>query len=93
MRIDTNIFIYREADQILTDDRQALTQILHENGALQLVHPLSVSELMKNPNPEKQKIMLSKTGHTLFLKKEFGISWNLLMNLTHNPPLRSCSFQ
>lgn len=58
--IDTNIFIYREADQILTDNQQTLTRLLHEIGALHIVHPLSVSELKKNPDPEKKKVLLSK---------------------------------
>jgi len=58
--IDTNIFIYREADQVLTEKQQILSRILHEIGAIQIVHPLSVSELKKNSNPEKKKIMLSK---------------------------------
>lgn len=58
--IDTNIFIYREADQVLTENQQILSRMLHEIGALQIVHPLSVSELKKNPNPEKKKIMVSK---------------------------------
>jgi len=58
--IDTNIFIYRESDQVLTENQQNLSRILHEIGALQLVHPLSVRELMKNSNLEKKRIMLSK---------------------------------
>lgn len=66
--IDTNIFIYREADQVLTENQQTLSRILHEIGALQIVHPLSVSELKKNPNPEKQKIMLSKIRAYLLLE-------------------------
>jgi len=53
--IDTNIFIYREADQVLTENQQILSRMLHEIGALQIVHPLSVSELKKNPNPEKKE--------------------------------------
>lgn len=58
--IDTNIFIYREADQVLSENQQTLSRILHEIGALQIVHPLSVRELMKNSNPEKKRVMLSK---------------------------------
>jgi hypothetical protein len=58
--IDTNIFIYREADQVLTENLQILSRIFHEIGAHQIVHPLSLHELRKNPNAEKQRIMLSK---------------------------------
>jgi predicted nucleic acid-binding protein len=58
--IDTNIFINREGDQVLSENQQALSRILHEIGALQIVHPLSVRELAKNSNPEKQRVMISK---------------------------------
>lgn len=58
--IDTNIFIYREADQVLSENQQILNKTLHEIGALQIIHPLSVKEIEKNPDPGKKMIMLSK---------------------------------
>jgi len=58
--IDTNILIYRESDRVLSENQQNLNKILHEIGAVQIVHPLSVREIEKNPDPEKKKIMLSK---------------------------------
>ena len=58
--IDTNIFIYREADQVLSENQQNLNKILLEIGALQIIHPLSVKEIEKNSDARKKKIMLSK---------------------------------
>ena len=58
--IDTNIFIYREANQVLTENQQQLNKILNEIGAVQIVHPLSIREIKKNPDAQKRKIMLSK---------------------------------
>ena len=58
--IDTNIFIYREDDQVLSENQQNLNKILLEIGALQIIHPLSVKEIEKNSDARKKKIMLSK---------------------------------
>lgn len=58
--IDTNIFIYRETDQILSHNLQNLNKILHEIRAIQLVHPLSAQEIERNPDPGKRSVMLSK---------------------------------
>ena len=58
--IDTNIFIYREADQVLSENQQILNKTLHEIGAIQIIHPSSVKEIEKNPDPGKKMIMLSK---------------------------------
>jgi hypothetical protein len=58
--IDTNIFISRETDQVLSDNLQDLSKLLGEIGAVQLIHPLSVIEIERNPDPQKKKVMLSK---------------------------------
>ncbi|MCM2465425.1 PIN domain-containing protein [Methanoculleus oceani] len=58
--IDTNIIIYREDNQILSQNLQSLNQIFHKVGVTPLVHPLSVYELEKNPDPQRRGIMLSK---------------------------------
>lgn len=58
--IDTNIFIYREDDQVLSENQQNLNKILFGIGALQIIHPLSVKEIEKNSDARKKKIMLSK---------------------------------
>lgn len=42
--IDTNIFISRETDQVLSENLQDLNKLLGEIGAIQLIHPLSVRE-------------------------------------------------
>ena len=58
--IDTNILIHRESDHVVSENQQDLNKILLEIGARQIVHPLSVKEIEKNPDPQKRKIMLSK---------------------------------
>ena len=58
--IDTNIFIYRETDQVLSEDLQNLTRLLSDIGATVLVHPSSHGETARIREQEKRKIMLSK---------------------------------
>jgi rRNA-processing protein FCF1 len=58
--IDTNIFIYRETDQVLSDDLQNLTKLLSDIGAIVLIHPSSHGEIARIREPEKRKVMLSK---------------------------------
>lgn len=58
--IDTNILIYREAEEVLSENQQNLSKILHKIGAEQIIHPLSLKEIEKNPDPKKKAIILSK---------------------------------
>ena len=58
--LDTNIFIYREDDHVLTDNMQKLLLTFQKIKAEILIHPLSVEELKKDKNKERQKVSLSK---------------------------------
>jgi len=58
--IDTNIFMYRETDQVLSEDLQNLTRLLSDIGATILVHPSSHEEIARIRDQEKRNVMLSK---------------------------------
>ena len=58
--LDTNIFIYREDDCVLTDNMQKLLLTFQKIKAEIMIHPLSIEELKKDKNKERQKISLSK---------------------------------
>lgn len=58
--IDTNIFIYRENDQVLPTNLEKLLQILNVINAKILIHPKSVEELKGDPNENRKKVALSK---------------------------------
>lgn len=58
--LDTNIFIYREQDQVVSQDLTRLLQILNELGAELVIHPLSIFELKQNPDIRRREINLSK---------------------------------
>jgi hypothetical protein len=58
--IDTNIFIYRETDQVLSEDLQNLTRLFSDIQATVVVHPLSHSEVDNIQNKTLRAVMLSK---------------------------------
>jgi len=58
--LDTNIFIYREQDHVVSHDLAKLLQILNKLGAELVIHPLSVSELRKDSNIKRREVNLSK---------------------------------
>ena len=64
MRIlfDTNIFIYREADHIISEDLQQLLSVLNKIKAELLIHPLSLGEIRRDRDTKRQAVMLSKVG-------------------------------
>lgn len=66
--IDTNIFIYREDNNVLPDNLQALLRILSETKGEILIHPLSFEDLKKDRNRERREIMLSKIRTYPFLE-------------------------
>lgn len=53
--IDTNVFIRREEDEILSDDLQTLEQELKQSTGGPWLHPKSVSEIMNDPNPSRRR--------------------------------------
>jgi len=58
--LDTNIFIYREQDRVLSHDLAKLLQLLNELGAELVIHPLSVSELRRDSDIRRREVNLSK---------------------------------
>ena len=60
--LDTNIFIYREADHVISNDLQQLLSVLNRIKAEILIHPLSLEELRRDRNKKRQAVMLSKIG-------------------------------
>lgn len=58
--IDTNIFIYRENDQVLPTNLEKLLKILNVINAKILIHPKSVEELKRDLNENRKKVALSK---------------------------------
>ena len=67
--IDTNIFIYREDDQPLSEDLQRLLRILNEVNVTILIHPLSIKELKRDRNERRRITILSKIETYPVLKK------------------------
>jgi len=67
--IDTNIFIYREDDHVISNDMQTLLGKLRKIGADILIHPLSLEDLKKDLDKDRREIMLSKIRTYSFLDK------------------------
>ena len=67
--IDTNIFIYREDDQPISENLQRLLRILNETNVTILVHPLSIKELEKDKTEKRRETILSKIETYPILKK------------------------
>lgn len=65
--IDTNIFIGRENDHVLSDELQELLKILNARQIEILIHPKSVDEIKRDSNISRKNISLSKlnTYHIL----------------------------
>lgn len=60
--LDTNIFIYREADHVISDDLQQLLSVLNRIKAELLIHPLSLEEIKRDRDTKRRSIRLSKVG-------------------------------
>jgi len=58
--IDTNILIYREDSNTLSDDIQHLFKIIEKNNIPIVVHPLSYKDISNDNNVERKRITLSK---------------------------------
>jgi len=60
--LDTNIFIYRENDHVISSDLQQLLSVLNKLKTELLIHPLSLEEIRGDQDTRRQAIMLSKIG-------------------------------
>jgi len=58
--LDTNVYIYREDNRIISNNLQALARILNKMKTDILIHPLSIEELKGDKNEERRKVILSK---------------------------------
>lgn len=58
--IDTNIFIGRENDHVLSDELQALLKILNSKQIEILIHPKSFEEIKRDSNISRKNIAVSK---------------------------------
>jgi hypothetical protein len=66
--LDTNIFIYREDDQILSENLQDLLRILSQAKADVIMHPLSLEDLQRDTDDRRKKVMGSKIKTYPFLE-------------------------
>jgi len=66
--IDTNILIYREDDRVISENVQELLALLQKTGTTILIHPISVQDLKKDRDIERQEIILSKVRAYNFLE-------------------------
>lgn len=60
--LDTNIFIYRENDHVISSDLQQLLSVLNKLKTELLIHPLSLEEIRGDQDTRRQAVMLSKIG-------------------------------
>jgi rRNA-processing protein FCF1 len=67
--IDTNIFIYREDDRIISENLQKLLAIMQKFGVSVLIHPQSIEDLRQDTNIQRRDIMLSKVRAYPLLEK------------------------
>lgn len=66
--LDTNIIIYREDPEILTENLQFLMNTLNESENRIVVHPLSIEEINKDPDEKRRNVNLSKVNTYALLK-------------------------
>jgi len=58
--LDTNILIYRESNQILSEDLQSFTKLLNKPEFSIFVHPITFKDISKDGFEERKKILESK---------------------------------
>lgn len=66
--IDTNIIIYREDPEVLTENLQFLMRTLNSLNKEIVVHPLSIEEIKNDINEKRRDINLSKVQTYSLLK-------------------------
>jgi hypothetical protein len=60
--IDTNIFIYREDDRIISENVRELFGLLREISVDVFIHPASVADIQRDTAIRRREVMLSKIG-------------------------------
>src|SRR3989344_2948824 len=58
--LDTNIFIEREDNKIISENLQELLRLLNSIGATILIHPKSIEELNNDKDETRKKVVISK---------------------------------
>lgn len=58
--LDTNIFIYREDDEVLSNNIQELSKLLNQKNIGVLIHPSSLEDIKRDQDENRRRIMLSK---------------------------------
>jgi predicted nucleic acid-binding protein len=58
--IDTNIFIYREDDRVVTQNVSNLLGLLNEVSVDVFIHPASVADIQRDTDQRRRDVMLSK---------------------------------
>ena len=58
--IDTNIFIYREDDRVITQNVSNLFGLLNEISVDVFIHPASVADIQRDTDQRRRDVMLSK---------------------------------
>ncbi|MBZ2165216.1 PIN domain-containing protein [Methanobacterium spitsbergense] len=57
---DTNIFILREDNSVVSENLQNLLRILNKESVTILIHPISKAEIKKDKDKDRKKVSLSK---------------------------------
>lgn len=65
---DTNVFIYREDDHVISENLQELLRILSAMKADIVLHPSSIEDLQRDSNERRKNIMSSKLKAYPFLE-------------------------
>ncbi|MFA5269685.1 MAG: hypothetical protein WC379_17105 [Methanoregula sp.] len=60
--IDTNIFIYREDDRVVSQNVSDLFGLLHEIPVDVFIHPASLVDIQRDTDKRRRNVMLSKIG-------------------------------
>jgi len=58
--LDTNIFIYREDDRIISQNVSDLFRLLNNVSVNILIHPASVADIQRDTDQKRREVMLSK---------------------------------
>ncbi|MEN4018224.1 MAG: hypothetical protein PQ975_06905 [Methanobacterium sp.] len=58
--IDTNIFIYRENHEVISDNLQKLLGVLNDSEQKIIIHPESINEIKRDQDEDRKNIISSK---------------------------------